>query len=437
MMKTSKYAVMAERLSVALIFILISYTQSLAQKGLPALKPAVEIQDMQITGLPVPGNTVEVSVRYKTNVNASGVISLTTPPHMHMTNHAMQHPTVTMNRSFTKGMTRTEQFQVTVDKTGQGYLHVGIVVPDAPPGYKKTAARSLRIQSYTDTAIVFDPRNPGNRKPKVIGKDVHIYRGQAPPVQNKSGNMQIQSTQIYNVSITGKIRFLDNTVYPEVYRGVYDNGVALWFRNSNNPNDWYNPDTGHARHESYDILDNQGNFSFNFSFTGDLSAYNQVIVIVNTANDAAFVPTPADGYIVYNADGTTTSYFNEGDGIAANFDPSNTNISINQNGEFDPGYGAILRYAMLSKEFVEQRYGGSLPFSLPAIYTRIYALSSQGDAGVFCSSNSCTNLPKQPYGPYIMIDPNWTDFDTISHENGHDVNFRIWVNRSLMLQTTI
>ncbi len=238
--------------------------------------------------------------------------------------------------------------------------------------------------------------------------------------------MQIQSTKTYNVTITGKIRFWDNIVNPGVYRGVYDNGVALWFRNSNNPNDWYNPDTGHTRHESYDILDNQGNFSFNFSFTGDLSAYNQVIVIVNTANDAAFVPTPADGYIVYNADGTTTSYFNEGDGITANFDPSNTNISINQNGEFDPGYGAIFRYAMLSKEFVEQRYGGSLPFSLPAIYTRIYDLSSQGDAGVFCSSNSCTNLTKQPYGPYIMIDPNWTDFDTISHENGHDVNFRMW-----------
>ena len=181
-----------------------------------------------------------------------------------------------------------------------------------------------------------------------------------------------------------------------------------------------------TRHESYDILDKQGNFSFNFSFTGDLSAYNQVIVIVNTANNAAFVPTPADGYIVYNTDGTTTSYFNEADGMVANFDPSNTNISINQNGELDAGYGAIFRYMELSRELVERRYGGNLPFSLPAIYTRIYDLSSQGDAGVFCSSNSCTNLPQQPYAPYIMIDPGWTEFDTISHENGHNVNFRMW-----------
>ena len=110
-MKTSRYTVIAERLFVALILILISYTQSFAQKGLPTLKPAVEIQDMHLTGKPVKGNTVEVSVRYKVNVTATGVVSLTTPPHMHMTNHAMQHPTVSMNRSFTKGMIRTEQFQ--------------------------------------------------------------------------------------------------------------------------------------------------------------------------------------------------------------------------------------------------------------------------------------------------------------------------------------
>ncbi len=171
----------AECVSVTLILILIAYTQSLAQEVFPALKPAVEIQDMQITGQPVPGNTVEVSVRYKTNVNGAGIISLTTPPHMHMPGQTLQQPTITMNRSFTKGMISSEQFRVTVDKAGQGYIHVGIVVPDAPPGYKKTATRSLRIQSYADSASVFDPRNPGNRKPKVIGKDVHIYRGQAPP----------------------------------------------------------------------------------------------------------------------------------------------------------------------------------------------------------------------------------------------------------------
>jgi len=146
-------------------------------------------------------------------------------------------------------------------------------------------------------------------------------------------------------------------------------------------------------------------------FTGDLSGYNQAIVIVNTANNATYLPTPDDGYVVWYDTNKFTCYFNESEGVIASIDGSNPNITITKDGELNKEDGEILRYMMLSKDFVKQRYGGSLPFNLPCVYTIKRDLVDA--AGLF-----------DPSDQHIEIDPTSTEFTTISHEYGHFVNYR-------------
>jgi len=142
------------------------------------------------------------------------------------------------------------------------------------------------------------------------------------------------------------------------------------------------------------------------------------------------MPAPQDGYIVWSGNGYS-SYYHESDGIVASFNPSQTTISINQsNNSFPPDHGKIYRYLKQSREYVFELYNGNVPFNLPPIYTFLYDGNPQA-AGAFCSTNNCTGLSAQPFGPYIYINPNsGSQIKTISHEYGHKVNFRMWNSSS-------
>jgi len=126
------------------------------------------------------------------------------------------------------------------------------------PGYQTSVYRYLKIYSEKKEYRIFDPRKKGQFKPKETGKDIHIKYGDKKLKLGKSA--QAPLSQNYNVSINGRIK-IENTS-----RGVYGNGVALWFRNSSNPDELYHPVLGHTEHIHYDILNEQGNFNFNFSF---------------------------------------------------------------------------------------------------------------------------------------------------------------------------
>lgn len=102
-------------------------------------------------------------------------------------------------------------------------------MPDAPAGYHRNVQRWIKISSNKDGFEVFDPRNPGDRKPLEIGTDIKAYIGELP--SDTKSKTQIMSN--YTVSVSGKIRYYNNI--EQLNRGIYGNGVALWFRNSSAP----------------------------------------------------------------------------------------------------------------------------------------------------------------------------------------------------------
>jgi len=234
--------------------------------------------------------------------------------------------------------TRTERFRIRADASGTGLYTIHFDMPEAPDEYNPAVERWIKIYTTEDGFDLFDPLNPGDRKPLEIGKDIQTFIGERPGNEKgKMENFQLQSGQNYNVSVSGKIRFFSG--FPEfTNRGVYKNGVALRFRNSSDPGTWFHPIAGHIQGTHFDKLDADGNFSFNFSFTGDLSGYDEVIVLVNASNNAAFMPAPPDGYVSWHGSGYT-AYYHESDGIMASINPSQTTISVTEeNNNFPPDH---------------------------------------------------------------------------------------------------
>ena len=281
-------------------------------------------------------------------------------------------------------------------------LSIFYEVPNAPVGYKKEYVRSYKIIKIDGKYTILNPREKTDLKPKQID----IIKGNS--TLKKTNTIMTN----YSVNVSGQITVDIRN------EGLYGNGVALYFRNSSNPGSWYHPIyPGYNQHVHYDILDEQGNFNFNFSFSGDLSNYNEVIVIVSTDNSATYLPAPADGYNVWENNGYTT-YFNESEGMIAQINPSSSTIIVNQNGEVNFEDGSILRYMMLSRDYAINLYGGSLPFTINPISSRVANIDPAGHFVIAWTPTGYTH--------YIEINPDNTEFTTVSHEYGHYVNFCMW-----------
>lgn len=118
---------------------------------------------------------------------------------------------------------------------------------------------------------------------------------------------------LYNISISGTLcSEIQNNGLNRM--GVKGAGLHFVFVRNNDDGQWWHPVIGDVQHVTYDILDADGNFSFDFSYSGDLTNYNRIWLLLNTANDACVLPAPADGYIVWGSNGYTR-YLNEIDGV--------------------------------------------------------------------------------------------------------------------------
>jgi len=370
----------------------------------PKLKMPVTINNISL--VKNFDNIFFIEVEFQSNINERASIKLNASDNIELLdfNLIKSKNNLEENITLNKNTTLLKQFKLKQKNENTSLIFIHFDIPKAPYGYKKEVSKYFKIIYENGKYLLFDPRNPGNKTPKEIGKDILI----------KQVLDTTSSKSNYTVSINGKILIQSRNI------GLYGNGVALWFRNTSNPDEWYHPvySPNPTINTHYDILDEQGNFNFNFTFSGDLSAYNQAIVIVNTANDATYMPAPNDGYIEWGPHGFT-AYFNESEGIIASINGSNTNITVNQDGFVNSEDGSVLRYLQLSREFVIQRYGGNLTFNLPHVHSAVENISS---AGVFNYGWDPTN------GNWcnIRIDPYYTDFSTVSHEYGHFVNYRMW-----------
>lgn len=204
--------------------------------------------------------------------------------------------------------------------------------------------------------------------------------------------------------------------------GVYGAGCRLWFYNPSTQS-WWHPVLGNIQHTHFDFIGEDGSFSFDFSFEANLGGYNdEVWIQVSCVNDATAMPAPDDGYLVWH-DGGYTPYLGDGDAIIVTVDTNDPAIEFNYNKtDMRQDYSSLLRNLMLSREFVEEIYGGSMPFSLPHISSRV-ANQDQGVGGVF---KSCDGLfDGEP--PRIEIDPEAQTWPwVIDHEYGHFTHYCVW-----------
>lgn len=203
---------------------------------------------------------------------------------------------------------------------------------------------------------------------------------------------------------------------------MYNTPVALRFRNSSLPDDWYHPvytsNCSDDRHVHYDILDEEGNFSFNFTFDGDLSGYNELYILVDRNNDACYLPVQQDGIITW-CDNSAKVYFSLPESGHANINGSNQTIaSTNLIGTVNEDDGRMLRALTVSREYLFERYNHNLPYSMQPIYICLNGHDPDA-AGRFIQSSSGIS-------PRIEIYDNSTDFTTLMHEYGHYVNYKMW-----------
>lgn len=291
-----------------------------------------------------------------------------------------------------------------------------VYIEGAELGYAREYSKIFKIKPEKDRLDVLTIAYLSEGEPKVIGEDIQILFGDN--VSRKIGaNYQIMAN--YSVNISGKVEYYE-PLLPSLSSGLYGGEVVLWFRDSGNPGTWYHPVVGNSEHTHYDVLSEDGSFSFSFNFTGDLTGYDEAIVLVNTGNSAAFMPAPMDGYVSYGGGGYT-AYFNESEGLEIPINPAITTISVSDDAEVNSASGRVLRYSKLSQDYVNDLYG-SPTFSVTAIPTQIASLS--GPCGLFHTSWS----PIGGFSNSIEIDPGCTEFTTVSHEYGHWVNYRMWNN---------
>ena len=388
-----------------ILFITFNYSLTIAQHGLPKLQPLVEIGKLKIKNT----NKNQIELGFPVYVFKNGKAKLK----IHSTGASLNYNGNQYKNALEKdvSLVKNQGVETTLflepDDKENILISVFYEFPDAPHGYKKEYTRYYKLVKSDNEYFIFDPRGSTDLKPK----EVKTIKGGLDNNKLDNFNKLNSITQNYTVNVSGKITVEFRN------KGLYGNGVSLWFRNSSNPGTWYHPVIGNNQHTHYDILDEQGNFNFNFNFSGDLSGYNELIVVVNTANAATYLPAPADGYVVWENNGYT-SYFNESEGILAAVNGTNSNIIINQNGTVNFEYGSVLRYTMLSKNHVINLYGGNVPFNINPISARVTDLSVAGHFVIEWTPNG--------YVHYIEIDPNSTEFTTVSHEYGHYINFCMW-----------
>lgn len=365
----------------------------------PGLPPAVEIENVEVVGQAVVGNTFKVRVRYTSYVDAAGQIDIRAPEAMALTAAPAGRRLIRQSHSFRKGQTQTKTFTLRGKKAAASIVHVGITVPNAPARYQKTASRELYIQNTKRSFDVFDPRKEGQKTPFGVRKAPlqKTVRGTLPE------GMQMQSPQQDTVSGSGKVQF--DAGFPDGLRGVYGVKVEFWFYDEDNSS-FYHPVSGNQQNVHYDIVDEAGNYSFDFNFTEDMSEFESIVFDVSYENKAAHIAGLLQGQL-----------FNH------SFDANDASITFSKDLQIFAPEGAVMRHMMLAREFVYERYNGNPPFGFGSIKTRVRDLSGN-TAGLFSLSYDWTGLD---WDREISIDPAiGANVSTIVHEYGHWMHERMW-----------
>jgi len=306
------------------------------------------------------------------------------------------------------GKTAEQTFEFIIPIEGSSRIFFRVETTEAPDGYATSDERFLTVVSRDGKTEFFDSLIPSTGKARTI----HPHQG---PLMERASS---KTTMHHTVSFTGKFTFVYEQGGSEY--GVYGAGCRFWFHNRRT-GDWWHPIPGNLCHTHYDYLGEDGSFSFNFEFDADLTGYDEIWIRVSCANEATVMPAPDDGYNEYH-EGGYTPYLGDGDAIhIVSFDTNSPTIVYDMEKTIRKDYSSVLRNMTLSREFVKELYGGSLPFALPSVASKV-ATPPDGYAGVFIY---CGDL-FDGESPRIEIDPRYATPTTIDHEYGHFCHYCIW-----------
>ncbi len=260
----------------------------------------------------------------------------------------------------------------------------------------------------------------------------HINFSESPElsVQTVSSKAAIN----YNISISGYVEARRSSLEAE---RLYGPMVFLYFVNSNNQNQLYHP----CPHNNqliagthFAIPDYQGNYSFNFSTTADLSSYNQIVLCVTRYSDYTMLNIP--GETLYYSGNTGYQYqlpvFTRNSTNYISFNPNLTSVSI-QNKILNASSNLImptcLKWFKLAAKLSNQ-FGYNPP--MIDVYQR--------DCGTGVSGQFVCKREKDGWLFPTYTEVRWIDMDdgisysilggspmiTAAHEYGHYVNYTMW-----------
>lgn len=205
-------------------------------------------------------------------------------------------------------------------------------------------------------------------------------------------------------------------------RGVYGLRVRLLFRRADGAG-WEGatpPPGPDRRHRTFDVLGEDGRFRFDLATSLDLSAYDEVAIVPETATRTVrLVPTPR-GARRFGTGASAVTVLPLADAIRVPLPPAGPVSVDGLEQEVRREVGVTVRWAELSRAFVEARYAGAVPFELPPVRVEL----SQGGGFVF-----------QALDPDVLalggheIELNAARGITptlVAHEYGHYTTFRMW-----------
>lgn len=298
----------------------------------PSVDPAVEIIDMELKGNPVRGATVQLQVQFKAYVDGRGEATLHFPKDLAPPNRRTGETHRMEQIDLEKEKTYVKNYTLRVEESGSAMIEFILSVPEAPVGYARSTSEHINVDSGSDSYQVFAPGDTTRHR-------VSAMRGAI-------GNTGARTQSTTTVSVSGDVNFIDQN--QSRIEGLYGTKIKLWFRNSNNPDQLYHPVLGDSEHVHYDRVEEDGSYHFNFSFTRDISEYDQLLILVGTSNRAATLSVEQGAWIVDDGDGTE-SFFGLQQGILYDINGMGPNISIsNADATVNSKDGAILRNIMLS-----------------------------------------------------------------------------------------
>lgn len=385
--------------------------ETFSTKDFPALEPSVEISNLQVIGDASTGSVFTLQVDYTPRVSGRGEISIQLPENIKRSQGVnREQRRISVGTDFQRESQFSRSFELQAIDEGASIIHASVSMPTAPDGYKKHITRHIYIETKGSSATVVDPRTEDAQLPNSIS-EVPNHR----QIQKDDIGQSIDlsgSPRSYSINIDGLARFYESNLAQFI--GVPGIRVELFFRDSDAPLDWYHPVNGYSRHTHFDEVDEAGDYSFNFSFQEypELLPYDEIVIAVGNANEATTLQTNSIQFFTIP------------------FDPNNSGVTATKNLEVDPHRGRMLRYMMLSREFIEQRYNGNVPFSIGRVNSEFTY-----DSDTCGSLRTSWNLFS--WNARIRINPEeCSEFTTISHEYGHWINWRMWKGSERSFQST-